>query len=111
MSYVIVRDAVALALDGSKDTRGTHHLTTNYKSGRLIINPLQDKSKLEALIKDHEHVKDIALETLKLHDKTVERCNDGRLTSYSFSVKGRGWEVTNKPRRATKKFMTNCSGN
>ena len=92
-----LRDAVALALDGSKDTRGTHHLTTNYTSGLLIINPLQDKSKLEALIKNHEHVKDLALDTLKLHAKTVARCNDGRLTSYSFSVKGRGWEVTNKP--------------
>ena len=34
---------------------------------------------------------------MKLHDKTVARCGDGRLTSYSFSVKGRGWEVTNKP--------------
>ena len=92
-----LRDAVALALDGSKDTRGTHHLTTEYESGRLIIEPLQDKSKLEALIKNHEHVKDLALDTLKLHDKTVARCGDGRLTSYSFSVKGRGWEVTNKP--------------
>ena len=92
-----LRDAVALALDGSKDTRGTHHLTTEYESGRLIIEPLQDKSKLEALIKNHEHVKDLALDTLKLHDKTVARCDDGRLTSYSFSVKGRGWEVTNKP--------------
>ena len=92
-----LRDAVALALDGSKDTRGTHHLTTEYKPGLLIIEPLQDKSKLEALIKNHEHVKDLALDTLKLHDKTVARCGDGRLTSYSFSVKGRGWEVTNKP--------------
>ena len=66
-------EAVALALDGSKDTRGTHHLTTEYNSGRLIrVNHLSNNwgdkvencklpfYKLYRLLKDPDVKADIA---------------------------------------------------